>query len=79
MTPIPPSIIGTASPTPGPDDISQLNTNGNTTFPDGLNFFSNNSNPPGQTFTNGPNATDLIALAVRSSGLDSGGGYGTPA
>lgn len=70
--------IGTATPTPGPNDISQLSTSGNTTFPDGLNFYSNNSNPPGQTFTNGSSATNLIALAVRTSGLGYGGGYGTP-
>jgi len=71
--------IGPATPTPGPNDISQLSTNGNITFPDGLNFFSNNSNPPGQTFTNGSNATNLVALAVRTGGLSSSGGYGTPA
>jgi len=71
--------IGTATPTPGPNDISQLSTNGNTTFPDGLNYYSNNSNPPGQTFTNGPNATNLVALAVRTGGLNASGGYGLPA
>lgn len=70
--------IGIASPTPGPNDISQLSTNGNTTFPDSLNYYSNNSNPSGQTFTTGPNSTNLIALAVRTAGLDRGGSYGTP-
>jgi hypothetical protein len=70
--------IGIASPTPGPNDISQLSTNGNAKFPDGLNFYSNNGNPPGQTFTTGTSSTNLVALAMRTAGLDSSGGYGTP-
>ncbi len=72
--------LGTAAPSPGPDDIAQLSTNGNTTFPDGLNFYSNNNYPPGQTFTTGASSTNLVALAIRTAGLNSGGGgYGTPA
>ena len=70
--------IGTATPTPGPNDISQLATNGNIKFPDSLNYYSNNSNPPGQTFTTGPDSTNLVALAIQTAGLDSGGSYGTP-
>src|SRR5450631_3052466 len=76
--------IGPAKPTPGPNDISQLSTNGNTAAttstgkPDGLNYYTDNSAPPGQTFTTGANSTNLVALAVRTAGLDSGGGYGTP-
>jgi len=75
---------GPAAPTPGPNDVSQLLTNGNTAAtipsgkPDGLNYYTDNSAPPGQTFTTGPSSTNLVALAVRTSGLDSGGGYGTP-
>jgi hypothetical protein len=70
--------IGTATPTPGPNDVSQLGTSGNKTSPDGLNYYSNNGNPPGQTFTTGPNSTNLVALAVKTAGLNNGGGYGTP-
>ena len=76
--------IGPDNPTPGPNDISQLSTNGNTAAttstgkPDGLNYYTDNSAPPGQTFTTGANSTNLVALAVRTAGLDSGGGYGTP-
>jgi hypothetical protein len=70
--------IGIASPTPGPNDISQLSTNGDQKAPDGLNYYTDNGVPPGQTFTTGSNATNLIALAIKTAGLDSGGGYGTP-
>ena len=72
------SDTGVTAPTPGPNDIFQLATNGNTTFPDGLNYYSNNSNPAGQTFTTGPNSTNLVSLAIRTAGLNSGGNYGTP-
>src|SRR5208283_1012259 len=59
--------IGTTAPTPGTNDISQFGTTGNTEFPDGLNFYSNNGEPPGQTFTTGSNATNLVSLAIRTS------------
>jgi hypothetical protein len=76
--------IGTANPTLGPNDISQLSTNGNTAAtiptgkPDGLNYYTDNALPPGETFATGPNSTNLVSLAIRTAGLDSGGGYGTP-
>jgi hypothetical protein len=76
--------LGPFNPTPGPNDISQLSTNGNTAAttptgkPDALNYYSNNDNPPGQTFTTGPSSTNLISLAIRTAGLDSSGGYGSP-
>ena len=69
--------IGTAAPTPGPNDIFQLSTNGNKKVPDSLNYYTDNSIPPGQTFTKGSTSTNLIALAIRTGGLDAGGGYGT--
>jgi hypothetical protein len=79
--------IGSANPTPGPSDIYQLSTNGNTAAPtpgtgrpDGLNYYTDNSPPPGSTFTT-PNQSSnltLISVALRTGGLDSGGGYGTP-
>ena len=62
--------IGAANPTPGPNDIAQLSTNGNTaaTLPRqaGLNYYTDNAAPPGQTFTTGTNSTNLIALAIRT-------------
>ena len=35
--------IGAAAPTPGTNDISQLSTSGDQTWPDGINYFSNNN------------------------------------
>jgi hypothetical protein len=74
--------IGTAAPTPGPNDISQLSTNGNIKYPSGLNYYTDNNSPPGppgQTFTTTSTSTNLVSVAIRTGGLDSGGGYGTPA
>ena len=71
--------LGAAAPTPGPNDISQLSTSGNTTWPDGINYFTDNNPPVGQKFTTGTNAMRLTSLAVKTAGLNSGGGYGTPA
>jgi hypothetical protein len=73
--------IGTANPTPGPYDISQLSTNGtgNTKYPGGFNYYTDNNPPPGQTFTTTSTSTNLVSVAIRTGGFDSGGGYGTPA
>ena len=71
--------LGVVAPTPGPNDIYQLSTSGNTTFPDGLNYFTDNNPPVGQTFTTGTNATRLTSVAIKTAGLNSGGFYGTPA
>lgn len=73
------SNLGLTAPTPGANDISQLSTSGNTTFPDGINFFTDNNPPVGQKFTTGTNAMRLTSLAIKTAGLNSGGGYGTPA
>jgi beta-galactosidase len=77
--------IGTASPTPGPNDISQLSTNGNTTFPDGLNYYTDNqtghdAGEPGQTFTTGTNSAGylLSTVSLRTSGLGDDSGIGAP-
>jgi len=70
--------IGSAAPSPGPNDISQLTTS-NTTWPDGINYFTDNNPIAGQTFTTGPSAMNLVSLSVKTAGLNSGGGYGTPA
>ena len=71
--------IGTSAPTPGTNDISQLSTQGSQTFPDGLNYYTDNYLPAGQTFTTGTNAMNLVSVAIKTAGQDSGGGYGTPA
>jgi hypothetical protein len=71
--------IGTNAPTPGTNDISQFSTQGNTTWPDGINYFTDNNPPVGQTFTTGTNALNLASVAIKTAGLNSGNGYGTPA
>ena len=67
-----------SAPSPGANDISQLSTSGNTTWPDGINYFTDNNPPVGQTFTTGTNATRLVSVAIKTAGLNSGNGYGTP-
>src|SRR5512135_2673741 len=71
--------LGPAAPSPGTNDISQLSTSGNQTWPDGLNYFTDNNPPAGQTFTTGTNAMRLVSVAIKTAGLNSGNGYGTPA
>ena len=72
------SSLGATAPTPGSNDIVQLATSG-TTSPDGLNYYTDNAVPAGQTFTTGANPMNLVSLSVKTAGLNSGGGYGTPA
>ncbi|HTV62082.1 MAG TPA: RICIN domain-containing protein [Verrucomicrobiae bacterium] len=81
QTPATLTDIGAAAPTPGPLDIVQLSTSGDTTFPDGLNYYTDNqtdhgAGEPGQTFTTAgsTNGFTLTSLALKSAGLDSGGG-----
>jgi hypothetical protein len=71
--------LGAAAPSPGANDIYQLSTSGNTTWPDGINYFTDNNPPVGQTFTTGTNAMKLVSVAIKTAGLNSGGNYGTPA
>jgi hypothetical protein len=71
--------LGAVAPTPGTNDISQLSTQGNTTMPAGINYYTDNGSPVGQTFTTGTNAMRLTSLAIKTAGLDSGLNYGTPA
>lgn len=73
--------LGTTAPSPGTNDISQLSTNGNQTWPDGLNYYTDNGAPAGQTFLTGTNAMNLVSVAIKTGGLyaDSGGSYGNPA
>jgi hypothetical protein len=70
--------IGSAAPSPGTNDIYQLSTSGNQTWPDGLNYFTDNNPPVGQTFTTGTNPMKLVSVAIKTAGLNSGNGYGTP-
>ena len=68
--------IGAAPPTPGPNDISQLNFNGGQ--PGGLNYYfdngANNNDWMGQSFTTGnyPSGYVLTNLVIGTSG--NGGG-----
>ena len=71
--------LGSTAPSPGTNDIYQLSTSGNTTWPDGLNYFTDNNPPAGQTFTTGTNAMKLVSVAIKTAGLNNGNGYGTPA
>lgn len=74
--------IGTNAPTPGVDDIYQTNFpylqyNAYGTYVDGpnnsagLNYYFDNGNPPGQTFTTGPSAVGYVlhSVAVRAAGM----------
>ncbi len=65
--------LGGVAPTPGANDISQLSTQGNKTAPDGINYYTDNNPPVGQTFTTGTNAMRLTSLAIKTAGLNSGG------
>lgn len=71
--------LGAVAPTPGMNDVSQLSTSGSTTFPDGINYFTDNNPPVGQIFTTGSSTQNLASVAIKTAGLNSGGGYGTPA
>lgn len=70
---------GSVAPVPDADDISQLSTTGNVAWPDGINYFTDNNPPVGQTFTTGGTAKKLVSLSVKTAGLNSGGGVGSPA
>lgn len=63
-----------APPTPGPDDLSQLTLPSAAGSPPGMNYYINDGNSPGQTFTTGTNANGYLlkSLAFYDSG-DSGG------
>lgn len=74
-----------APPSPGTNDIFQLSTSGNTTWPDTLNYFTDNqtghgNGEPGQTFTTGANASGyvLTSLAIRTGGIGTSSGTTTP-
>jgi len=60
--------IGSSTPTPGAADQSQLTTGSGS--PDSLNYYFDNSTPPGQTFTTGTNSGGytLNTLAIATAG-----------
>ena len=73
--------LGANIPVAGANDVSQFSTVGNQTFPDGLNYYTDNqtghnAGEPGQTFTtpSGAGGYKLTSLTLKSAGLDSGGG-----
>ncbi len=79
------SDLGASEPSVGTNDIAQLSTLGNQTFPDGLNYYTDNQTghddgEPGQTFTTGTNSWGylLTSLSLRTAGLGSDSGTGTP-
>ena len=67
------AIINVATPTPGPYDIYDLST---AQYNDGLNYYFDNSTPPGQTFTTESDAGGytLTNLCINTAG---GGGNST--
>jgi hypothetical protein len=77
--------IGAGNPTPGPNDISQLSTNGNTqliSHSGGFNYFTDDSSPPGQTFTMGTHSMMLTSLSIKTGGMpgdDNAAGLGPQA
>ena len=70
--------IGATAPTPGANDIYQLSNVGTTSQPDGLNYYIDNSSPPGQTFTTGSNTAGYIlnSVALLTDAVNQGGGVG---
>jgi hypothetical protein len=54
--------IGISAPTPGTYDVSQTNgvVGGNAVTPPGLNYYVDNSAPPGETFTTGSNPNGYV-------------------
>lgn len=73
--------VSTLAPTPGADDIYQLNYGSyrGSHDIDTLNYYSDNNPPPGQTFTTlatNPGGYLLESLTVRVSDQGTGGGAG---
>jgi hypothetical protein len=73
--------FGPNHPAAGVNDISQFSTNGNTqlTASGGFNYFTDNANPPGQTFTTGSNPLVITSVAIKTGCAPTnygGGGLG---
>jgi len=70
--------IGTSTPTPGANDVAQLlpvPVNNPSQNDDGLNYYFDNSTPPGQTFTTGSNPSGYVMTNLWIE-TDGGGGGG---
>jgi len=63
---------GATAPTPGGYDAAQLTTAGTYINAPGLNYYDDNGNPPGQTFSTGANpkgyAMSSVAILMRGGG-----------
>jgi hypothetical protein len=70
----------TNAPTPGPDDIFQLlNTvTGGAQNDDSLNYYSNNGDVPGQTFTTGSNPGGYVINTLAWQTAGNGSGFDNP-
>ena len=75
--------LGTTAPTPGANDAAQLSSAGNQTYPDALNYYTDNQSAygtgePGQTFITGSNAAgySLTSVSFMTAGLGSYSGIG---
>src|SRR5690606_1339527 len=62
--------IGPDVPVPSPIDVAQTIPAGGPNSPDGLNYYYNNDEPPGQTFTTGnnPGGYRMNSLAIDLAG-----------
>jgi hypothetical protein len=70
--------LGATAPTPGASDQAQLFCNPTAGNPTSLNYYWDNSTPPGQTFTTGSNPGNYVlsSVALKSNG-GGGGGFAT--
>ena len=68
--------LGAANPVPGTNDIFQLGTNGNQMLTGAFNYFTDNANPPGQTFTAGTNPLVLTSVSLRTGSAPTNSGNG---
>src|SRR5208283_2321721 len=59
--------IGAAAPAPGTNDTFQLSIKGDQTWPDGINHFTENNPPVGQTFTTEINVLNLVSVTEGST------------
>ena len=68
--------FGPTAPTPGTYDIAQTTTVSTLKNPAGLNYYNNNGNPPGETFTTGSYANGYVlnSVSIKTGSLDWGGG-----
>ncbi len=61
------------APVPGPDDQYQLVTPASAQSPPGLNYYFDNSIPPGQTFTTGSNTSGYLLTSLAVFDADNSG------